>query len=45
MLYVLEHGQCLLPGLPGLGQLAGGVAGVAEVGEGTCFKPAIADFL
>lgn len=34
MLQVLEDGQRLLPGLPGLGQLAGSVAGVAEVGEG-----------
>jgi hypothetical protein len=45
MLHVLEHGQCLLPGLPGLGQLAGGVAGVAKVGEGTRFEAAVAAFL
>ena len=31
---LVEDGQRLLPGLPGLRELAGGLAGVAEVGEG-----------
>jgi hypothetical protein len=44
MLQVLEDGQCLLPGLSGLGQLAGGVAGVAEVGEGARFLETVAGF-
>jgi hypothetical protein len=34
MLTVVKDGQRLLPGLPGLRRLAGGAAGVAEVGEG-----------
>jgi hypothetical protein len=41
---VLEDGQRLLPGLTGLGQVAGGVADIAEIGEDTCFKGAVADF-
>src|SRR5215470_870242 len=44
VLDVLEDGQRLLPGLPGLGQLAGDVAGVAEVGEGIRFEVAVAGF-
>jgi hypothetical protein len=32
-----EDSQGLLPGLPGPGQVAGGVAGVAEVGDGLRF--------
>jgi hypothetical protein len=44
MLNVLEDGQRLLPCLPGLGQLAGGMAGVPKVGEGHCFDPAVAEF-
>jgi hypothetical protein len=42
MLDVFEDGQRLLPGLPGLGQLAGGVTAVAEVGEGVRFSGAAA---
>src|SRR5215467_16303097 len=42
VLQVVKDGQRLLPGLPGLGQLAGGVAGVAEVGEGVRFVVAVA---
>src|SRR5215469_3098855 len=42
VLQVFEDGEGLLPGLPGLGRLAGGVAGVAEVGEGLCFVEAVA---
>ena len=45
MVQVLEDGERLLPGLPGLGRLAGGVAGVAEAGEGVRFKDARAGFL
>ena len=44
VLQVLEDGQRLLPGLPGLRQLAGSVAGVAEVGEGVRFVEAVAGF-
>ena len=45
MLQVVEDGQRLLPGLPGLGQFAGGVAGVAEVGEDRLLPvAAVADF-
>ena len=44
MLQVLKDGQRLLPGLPGLRQLAGGVAGVAEVGEDVRFMEAVAEF-
>ena len=44
VLQVLEDGERLLPGLPGLRQLAGGVAGVAEVGEGLRFAAAVAGF-
>jgi hypothetical protein len=43
-LQVVEDGQRLLPGLPGLGQLPGGVAGVAEVSEGLRFIEAVAGF-
>ena len=41
---VVEDGQRLLPGLPGLRQLAGGVARVAEVGEGVRFIEADTGF-
>ena len=44
VLQVLEDGECLLPGLPGLGQLAGSVAGVAEVGESARVIGAVAGF-
>jgi hypothetical protein len=44
VLQVLEDGQRLLPGLPGLGQLAGGVAGVAEVGQDVRFIEKVAGF-
>jgi hypothetical protein len=44
VLDVFEDGERLLPVLPGLGQLAGGVAGVAEVGEGFRFMEAVAGF-
>jgi hypothetical protein len=44
VLQVFEDGEGLLPGLPGLGQLAGGVAGVAEAGEGARFAGAVAGF-
>src|SRR6202042_1890955 len=44
MLQVLKDGQCLLPGLPGLGRLAGRVAGVAAGGEGVCYIEAVAGF-
>jgi hypothetical protein len=37
VLQLLQDGERLLPGLPGLSHLAGGVAGVAEVGEGVRF--------
>src|SRR5262245_20668474 len=40
---VFEDGQRLLPGLPGLGQLAGVVAGIGNVGERFCFLPAVAE--
>ena len=45
MLEVLEDGERLLPGLPGLRQLAGGAMGVAEVGEGLRLIPAVAESL
>ena len=41
VLQVLEDGQRLLPGLPGLRQFAGSVAGVAKVGEGVRFEEAV----
>jgi hypothetical protein len=41
---VFEDGERLLPGHPGLGQLAGGLAVVAEVGEDVSFEGAVADF-
>src|SRR5215831_20317233 len=44
VLQVVKDGQRLLPGLPGLGQLAGSLAGVAEVGERFGFKEAVAGF-
>jgi hypothetical protein len=44
VLQILEDGQRLLPGLPGLRQFAGGLAGVGEVGEGFRFKAAVAGF-
>ena len=44
MLQVVKDGERLLPGLPGLRQLARGVAGVAEVGEGVRFIEAVAGF-
>src|SRR5215831_13278621 len=44
VLQVVKDGQCLLPGLPGLGRLAGGMAGVAEVDEGIRFVVAVAGF-
>jgi hypothetical protein len=44
VLQVLEDGERLLPGVPGLRQLAGGVAGVAEVGEGRRLAEAVAGF-
>jgi hypothetical protein len=44
VLQVLEDGQCLLPGLPGLRQLADGLVGVAEEGEGLGFNPAVPHF-
>ena len=44
VLQTLEDGQRLLPGLPGLGQLAGGVAGVAEVGQDVRFIEKVAGF-
>jgi hypothetical protein len=44
VLDVFEDGERLLPGLASLRQLAGGVAGVAEVGEGGCFGEASAGF-
>jgi hypothetical protein len=43
-LKVLEDAQRLLPGLPSLAQLAGGVAVVAEVGKGIRFIDAVAGF-
>src|SRR3954452_12321631 len=39
---VVADGECLLPGLPGLRELAGGVAGVAGVGEDFRFGVAVA---
>jgi EmrB/QacA subfamily drug resistance transporter len=44
MAQVVEDGEGLLPGLPGLRQVAGGVTGVAEVGENLRFKLAVAEF-
>ena len=44
VLQVLEDGQRLLPGRPGLGQLAGCVAGVTEAGERVGFVEAVAGF-
>ena len=44
VLQVLENDQRLLPGLPGLRQFAGGLAGVAEVGEGGRLAEAVAGF-
>ena len=41
---VLEDDERLLPGLPGLNQLAEGVAGVAEVGKDFRFSGAVAGF-
>jgi hypothetical protein len=41
---VLEDDQGLLPGLPGLGEIAGRLAGLAEVGEGVRFGEAVAGF-
>lgn len=43
MLEIAEDGECLLPGLPCLQQLAGGPADIAEVGEGIGFPPAVAN--
>lgn len=37
VLEIVEDGEGLLPGLPGLQQLADGTADVAEVGEGVGF--------
>ena len=45
VLEIVEDGQGLLPGLPGLQQLASGTANIAEVGEGIGFSPAVADGL
>jgi hypothetical protein len=44
VLQVLENGQRLLPGLPGLRQFAGGLAGVAEVGQYGRLAEAVAGF-
>ena len=44
MLQILEDSQRLLPGLPGLGQLAKTLTGVPEPSEGLCFLEAVADF-
>src|ERR1700677_4998769 len=41
---VFEDGECLPPGLAGLGQAADGVLSVAEVIEGHRFSPAVAEF-
>ena len=41
---VLEGDERLLPGLPGLHEIAGGLAGLAEVGEGFRFSEAVAGF-
>src|SRR5882757_9967086 len=38
ILQVVEDGERLLPGSPGLRGLAGGLAGLAEVGEGFRFS-------
>ena len=43
MLEIVEDGECLLPCLPGLQQLACSAADIAEVGEGVGFPPAVAD--
>src|SRR6266566_10174129 len=43
VLEIVEDAEGLLPGLPGLQQLADGAADVAEVGEGVGFPPAVAD--
>ena len=42
MIDVVVDGQCLLPGLPGLRQFAGGVACVADVDKDLCFVVAVA---
>src|SRR5215472_12456272 len=44
VLDVLEDGERLLPGLPGLRQIVGGLMGVAEAGEGVRFIEAVAGF-
>jgi hypothetical protein len=44
MLHILEDGKRLLPGLPGLRQLASGMARAAEVGENIGFIEAVAEF-
>src|SRR5215471_3875827 len=44
VLQVVENGEGLLPGRPGLGHLAVGVAGVAEVGESARVIGAVAGF-
>jgi hypothetical protein len=44
MLDVLEDGERLQPSLARFREIVGGVAGVAEVGEGVRFDPAVAEF-
>jgi hypothetical protein len=42
---VVEDGQCVLPGGAGRVRVAGGLAGVAEAGEGSGFAVPLADLL
>lgn len=44
MLDVFEDGERLLPGLPRLREITGGITGVTEVGEGVRFNPAVTEF-
>jgi hypothetical protein len=44
MLDVFEDGERLLPCLPRLREITGGITGVTEVGEGVRSNPAVTEF-